>query len=64
MSALTWRANQMDDLIANNESAILTSNPDLGTQWMNRITVSGILNVDAAISQRSYAGTGIAHHHQ
>lgn len=58
LSDLTWRANQMDDLIANNESAILTSSPDLGTQWMNRITISGILNVDAAISQRSYASTG------
>lgn len=58
ISALTWRANQMDDLIANNESAILTSNPDLGTQWMNRITVSGVLNVDAAVAQRSYGSFG------
>ena len=59
LSALTWRANQMDDLIANNESAILTSQPDLGTQWMNRITVSGVLNVDAAISERNYASSSV-----
>lgn len=59
VAALQTRANQMDDLINNGESAILTSDPSLGTQWMNRIVVSGQINVDGRISQDNYAGSSL-----
>ncbi len=57
---LQTRANQMDELISNNESAILTSEPSLGTQWMNRIVVSGNIYADGRLSSRSYQDVGSA----
>lgn len=53
LAAMSAQVAKMDAVLDQNQSGVLASQPSAANDWFKRITITGLLNVDASLSSRA-----------